>query len=361
MKHLVLLGGGQSHLHVLTELTKASLPSTQVTMVSPLATPVHPGVLSGWLAGHCELSAGQIPLEALARRAQAEFIESRAVGLDAARRCVTLADGQRLHFDALSIDAGGVVSRDAMPGAREHALFVRPMGQFIQFWDAVVLLAEQRALSVVVIGSNIGAVELAMAAQYRLPRARVALVTNGGPPLPSFPLAAQARVRKLLKRGQVTLFEDSCESITASQVSLTKGFRLACDAPLMALDSSAPPWLADSGLALDERGFIAINPCWQSRSHPEVFAAGEVAAREACLAGAALALNLRRFIAGGSLVADPTVPPRRPHWVACGDRYGMVSWGAVSADGRWVRWLKDRLHHAEIGRWRAAAGGSVAA
>ncbi|HZE91140.1 MAG TPA: FAD-dependent oxidoreductase [Rhizobacter sp.] len=357
MKHLVLLGGGQSHLHVLTELAKAPLPSTQLTLVSPLALPLHAGMLPSWLAGHCALAAGQIPLEGLVRKAQGEFIESRAVGLDAARRSVTLADGQRLNYDVLSIDTGGVMARDAIRGAREHALFVRPMSQFIQFWDAVLLLAEERALSVVVVGSGIGAVELALAAQHRLPRTRVALVTNGGPPLPCFPLPAQARMRRLLKRGQVTLFEDSCEAITASQVRLTKGFGLACDAPLLALDDSAPCWLADSGLALDDPGFVSINPCWQSRSHPQVFAVGEATDREATNVGPQLALNLRRFAGGGGLVAAAPLAARRLQLMACGDRYGMAHWGALSAEGRWVWWLKDRLHRADLGRWRASAGG----
>jgi sulfide:quinone oxidoreductase len=45
------------------------------------------------------------------------------------------------------------------------------------------------------------------------------------------------------------------------------------------LGSSAPPWLRDSGVALDLRGFVATGPRLQSRSHAEAFGVGDVATR----------------------------------------------------------------------------------
>ena len=59
-------------------------------------------------------------------------------------------------------------------------------------------------------------------------------------------------------------------------------------------------------------------------------------------AGAPLALNLRRFLAGGELL--PYRPQRRAlNLLACGERYAIASWGAWSAEGAWVWRWKDRI------------------
>jgi NADH dehydrogenase FAD-containing subunit len=59
-------------------------------------------------------------------------------------------------------------------------------------------------------------------------------------------------------------------------------------------------------------------------------------------AGPPLALNLRRFVAGGALQAH-TPQKRSLNLLSCGERYAIATWGAWSAEGRWVWWWKDRI------------------
>ena len=75
----------------------------------------------------------------------------------------------------------------------------------------------------------------------------------------------------------MTVFRDSCAALERGAVVLGSGARLACDAPVLATGAQAPGWLAGSGLALDERGFVLTGPTLQSTSHAQVFAAGDVA------------------------------------------------------------------------------------
>jgi NADH dehydrogenase FAD-containing subunit len=130
--------------------------------------------------------------------------------------------------------------------------------------------------------------------------------------------------------------------------------------------AAAPAWLQGSGLALDERGFVATGPTLQSTSHTDVLAAGDVATRMdashpksgvyAVRAGPALALNLRRALAGGELM--PHRPqPRTLNLLSCGDRRAIASWGLWSAEGRWVWRWKDRIDRAFIARFGGAPGG----
>ena len=361
VKRLVLLGGGHAHVHVLEALAAQPLPAGQVTLVTPFARSVYSGMVPGLVAGHYGLDDCVIPLAPLAERAHVTRIESAAVALDAAARRITLANGDAIGYDVLSLDTGPVMDRESIPGAREHAMALRPIEHFIRLSDSLLALAAERALSLVVIGGGAGGVELAMALQHRLgERARVSLVTGGAAPLPGYPAATGRRALRALKRLRITVLEDSCAEITAHHVVLGRGTRLECDAPVLAIGASAPPWLHGSGLALDAQGFIATGPTLQSTSHPEVFAAGDVATRidaphpksgvHAVRAGPPLALNLRRFVAGG--VLEPYVPRSRTlNLLSCGTRYAIATWGSWSAEGRWVWWWKDHVDRAFVARF----------
>lgn len=363
MKRLVLLGGGHAHVHVLEALAAQPLAAGQVTLVSPFAQSTYSGMVPGLVAGHYAPRDCVIPLAPLAERARATRVEAAAVALDAAGRRITLADGSQLAYDVLSIDTGAVIDRDSIPGAREHAMFVRPIELFIRLCDPLLSLAGERVLSLVVVGGGAGGVELAMALQHRLgERARVSLVTGGAAPLEGYPPAVMRRALRALKRLRITVLEDSCVQVTAGHVVLGHGTRLECDAPVIAIGASAPAWLQGSGLALDAQGFVATGPTLQSTSHPEVFAAGDVATRVdaphprsgvyAVRAGPPLALNLRRFVAGGAL--EPYKPQRRAlNLLSCGSRYAIATWGGWSAEGRWIWRWKDRIDRAFIARFAA--------
>ena len=353
MKQLVLLGGGHAHIHVLRAFAQQPLAAGRITLVSPHPALVYSGMVPGMVAGHYTLDQCLIPLAPLAATAKAEFILSAATALDAASKTVTLANGESRRYDVLSIDVGGTIDRDAIPGARELALFVRPMEQFARLWSDLLSLAQDKPLNIVMVGAGAGGVELAMALQHRLRgRARVSLLTGGGPVLPSYPARVQRLATRALKRRGVTLFEDVCQEITRGHVVLGRGGRLACDAPIVAIGNTAPAWLKGSGLALVEEGFIATGATLQSSSHPEVFAAGDAATRidsprprsgvYAVRAGPPLALNLARAVGGG--VLEPYSPQKRSlNLLSCGDRVAIASWGEWSAQGRWAWWWKDRI------------------
>ncbi|HEY2929304.1 NAD(P)/FAD-dependent oxidoreductase [Piscinibacter sp.] len=339
MKHLVLLGGGPAHVQVLREFAALALPATRVTLVAPTPRLLHPLMLPGLVAGRFQSDDCAIALPSLAAAAGATFVEAAITGVDAAARTVALGTGETLQYDALSLDAEPAIDRDAIPGARAHALFLRPIESFVRLWPELLALAEARSLSVVVVGAGEAAVELALALQDRLrERARVSLVT-GGVPLALTPAAVEQRLLRALKQRRITLFVDRCVEVGASHVLLGSGARLTCDAPVVATAPQAPAWLHASGLALDEPGGVAVGPTLQSLSHPQVFAVGD--------SGRALALNLRRFTGGGELQPDRS-PKRTLKLLSCGEREAIAAWGEWSFEGRWVRWWKDSADRAFV-------------
>lgn len=364
-KKLLLLGGGHAHVHVLQALAQQALAGAEVTLVTPYGRQMYSGMVPGLVAGHYKAEACAIALQPLAAAAGVRFVEGAARTLDSTARHVTLGDGQVLNYDVLSVDTGAVMDRDRLPGAREHGLFVRPIEHFVRLLDGLWDLAARRVLDVVVVGGGAAGVELALALHHRLngrgeERARVVLVTGGGEPLAGYPAAVVARAARVLAQRRIPVFRDTCAALLPGALVLGSGARLACDAPVLATGAEAPPWLDGCGLQRDERGFIETGPTLQSLSHPDVFAAGDVASRAdaphaksgvyAVRAGPALALNLRRFVGGGVLEAHAP-QARTLNLISCGERKAIVAWGNWSAQGRWAWWWKDRIDRGFVARY----------
>ncbi|MCK7473207.1 MAG: hypothetical protein MZV49_06145 [Rhodopseudomonas palustris] len=102
-----------------------------------------------------------------------------------------------------------------------------------------------------------------------------------------------------------------------------------------------------------------MDSCHRSVSHSDVFAAGDVCSREdphfarsgvhAVRAGPVLAANLAVALIGGHL--REYRPRRRSlYLLACGPRSAIVSWGNLSAGGRWAWWWKDRIDRGFVGQ-----------
>ena len=372
MKRLVLLGGGHAHLHVLQALAREPLAGAQAVLVTPHAHLSYSGMVPGVVAGHYAPGQARIPLAPWCEAARVSLIAAQAVALDARSKVVTLADGRTAEYDVLSLDVGGVQDRAALPGAREHALFVRPIETLVALLDRLREQALQRALDVVVVGAGAAGFELALALAWGLRRlgdgaSRVALVTGGPAPLAAYPAKVVALGLKALARHKVTLFREACTGVEPGALVLASGARLACDVPVIATGVDAPGWLRDSGLALDERGFVRTGATLQSISHPEVFAAGDVAVRVdaphprsgvyAVRVGPPLALNLRRFIGAGEL--QPYAPqPRTLNLLSCGEQRAIMAWGDWAAEGRWAWWWKDRIDRGFVRRFSAPASGA---
>ena len=370
MKHLVLSGAGHAHVHVLQGLGKHTLSNVRITLIAPQREQLYSGMVPGFVAGHYTLNQCVIPLDALLARCGAQFVEGSCASINADAQTLTLSDGQTMAWDLLSLNTGAVMDREkietAMPGARAHALFVRPIDAFGKLWPQIAAIALQRPIHLSVIGAGAAGLELAMAAAYALrqshhsPGSRVALITGGAEPAQSYPANVQRRVIHALERLQIAVVQDACVGMNAGELVMANGVKLACDIPLLAIGVQAPGWLVGSGLALDAQGFVAVNSFQQSTSHSRVFAAGDVASRGdaphsrsgvyAVRAGPPLLNNLLSALTAQPLAAYAP-PARTLNLLSCGSRYAIAAWGSWSVEGAWVWHLKDRIDRQFVRRY----------
>jgi len=355
-RQLVLLGAGHAHLHVLERLAANPLVGARINLVAPQARQLYSGMVPGFVAGRYTLEDCLLHLEPLVRRAGIRWLTRSVRGLNANTQTVLFDDGSTLHYDWLSVNTGPVQNRTrieaTLPGAREHALFVRPLETFAALWPKVAEMGGTRALRITIIGAGAAGMELAMSVRQRLPNAAITLLTGDAPAGATYPAKAQALLHAALKARRITLIQDNAVGVKSSEVVLQSGARLACDVPLIAIGAQAPPWLESSGLALDPQGFIAVDAHQRSTSHANVFAAGDVSTRidrplarsgvYAVRAGPALAHNLAAVVAGQSLKAHQP-PGNTLNLLSCGDGKAIATYGNLATQGRWVWWLKNSI------------------
>ena len=289
------------------------------------------------------------------------------MGLDLARKTVRTDGDELIEFDLLSIASGPAVDFDAIPGARDFALPIRPLDNFVEGWQRIYshALTTDTPLRLTVIGAGAGGVEMALAMKYRLrvcrDRVRVQLVTGAGPIVPGHGARARALLQEALLREGVRLVEGLVQRLEHGSAQLEDGGVLPSDATLLVTGAAAEAWPRESGLATDERGFIAVTPNLQSASHPFVFAAGDAAhfvdtprAKSgvyAVRAGPPLAANLLATLDGRPLA--PFRPQRHAlYMISTGARHAVATWGQLAFAGNSVWHWKDRIDRAYVAKFR---------
>jgi selenide,water dikinase len=330
---------------------------------------VYTGMLPGWVAGHYTLPELTIPLQPLVQAAGITLLKRRVVALDLSRKAVLTDRAEWVEFDLLSIASGPAVDYDAIPGSRDFALPIRPLENFIEGWQRIHqhALATDEPLRLTVIGAGAGGIEIALAMKYRLralrDRVRVQLVTGDGPIVPGHGTRARALLKGALLGQGVRLVEGLVRRLERDTALLEDGAALPSDAALLTTGAVAAAWPVEAGLAVDERGFIAVTPQLQSTSHPFVFAAGDAATFVdaprpksgvyAVRAAPALARNLLATLDGGPLTAYR--PQRHAlYLISTGPQHAVASWNGWAFGGDWVWRWKDRIDRAFIAQFRVA-------
>src|SRR4029078_5972318 len=171
-QHLVLIGGGHAHVHVLKSFGVRPMPGVRITLVARDVETPYSGMLPGFIAGHYTREDCHIDLRPLARFAGARLIHDEAIGLDLAGCGVLCGGSPPVDYDVLSIDIGSTPHLGSVPGAAEHSTPVKPIDRLGERWQRIVgrVLSTDCALRLITVGGVATGVELTLAMRYRLRR-----------------------------------------------------------------------------------------------------------------------------------------------------------------------------------------------
>ncbi|HEY9802235.1 MAG TPA: FAD-dependent oxidoreductase [Leptolyngbyaceae cyanobacterium] len=374
--NLVLIGGGHSHAILLKVLGMKPLPGVRLTLISPDSDTPYSGMLPGHIAGVYSRDECHINLQRLANFAQAQFYIDEVVGLDLKNHKVICGKHPAVDFDLLSIDIGSTPARISVSGAAEYAVPAKPVSQLLEHWYEVldsVTQNPQVKRSIAIAGGGAGGVELALSMQAHLQR----ILEQAQQPLSNLEIhlfhrhpelmthhhpSVQRQVKQILMRRDVKLHlgQTVCAIAPSEElleIKCESGLKVKCDKIFWVTQASAPQWLKTTGLATDERGFILVKDTLQSLTHPEVFAAGDIATMInhpcpkagvfAVRQGKPLYENLKRILQGQPL--KPYKPQQQYlSLIGTGDGSAIATRGSITLPPhpllwRWKDWLDRRF------------------
>ncbi len=364
-KHLVLVGGGHSHVTVIKSLGMHPEPGVVVTVVSKEIKAPYSGMLPGFVAGHYTYDECHIDLVQLGSWAGMKVVHGTVTGIDRVERRIQIEGQASLGYDLLSIDVGITPKLESIAGATEHGIAVKPVSTFAARWRDF----EDRAFAaggprrIVIVGAGAAGFELVLAARHRLHTLASArgidangfefTLIGGSSILPSHNERARHLARRELTRQGVSILENSrVREVSASALVLEGGKEIAADAVLLATNAGPAKWFESSGLPLDARGFIAVRPTLQLTDDDNVFAVGDCSTvlehpREkagvfAVRQGPPLTENLRLRARDKS--ALPFIPQKEfLTLLSTGRQHAIASRNGFALAGGWVWHWKDRI------------------
>jgi len=375
LRDIVLVGGGHSHVVVLKNFAMNPIPGVRLTLICRDTHTPYSGMLPGYIAGHYSYDEVHIDLSRLAQFAGARFYRDEAINLDSKQKKVICRSRPPVPYDFLSINIGSTPQTSQIQGDAKQVVPVKPINGFNQRWLALLerIKHHEGRLNIAVVGAGAGGVELTLAMQFRLnnelkalkkdpSQLHFTLLTSSKEILPTHTKKVRSQFEKVLKkRGVEVHCQSKVVSVEGPQVTTQKGESFPADEVLWVTQAGGASWLKETGLELDQDGFILVSDTLQTLSDPNIFAAGDIATMKnhprekagvfAVRQGKPLAENLKLMVEGKAL-EDFTPQAKWLALITTGNKSAVASRGSHHFGGngirgasvwRWKDWIDRRF------------------
>ena len=374
LKDLVLIGGGHSHVAVLKSFGMRPMPGVRMTIIARDVHTPYSGMLPGYVAGHYTYDEAHIDLRPLCQFAGARLYQEEAVGIDLANKVVRCANRPAVPYDVLSLNIGSRPDIVGVPGAADFATPVKPINRFVDRWHSLVdrVLGQPGPHRIAVVGAGAAGTEIVLAIQFRLRQLldeqgrydealEMHLVSKSARVMPAHAPGVSRRFDRILDERGVNVYRGTAATRAAENtLVLSDGKSLELNEILWVTGASAPAWLRESGLDVDEHGFINVYDTLQTTADSHVFAAGDIAnvlnfprpkaGVFAVRQGKPLTNNLRRALVDQPLQA---FSPQKTMLalISAGDKYAVAAKAGIVAEGAWLWTWKDWIDRRFMGKY----------
>ncbi|ERN40282.1 NADH dehydrogenase, FAD-containing subunit [Rubidibacter lacunae KORDI 51-2] len=215
------------------------------------------------------------------------FLQAAVTGIDL-NECAVHSDGGDLPWDELVLALGGTARLDRVPGAAEHAIPFRNLGDAYRLEERLRQLeeADRDVVRVAIVGGGYSGVEVACKLADRLrERGRIRIIDRGDTILQSAADFNRTAARKALDTRQVWVdLETSVDEIAADRLAMSyKGQRdeIPVDLVLWTTGTRASELIAALPFERDDFGRLFVEPTLQVRDRETIcqnlFALGDLA------------------------------------------------------------------------------------
>ena len=300
---IVVIGAGYAGMLATVRLAgKVRRTNTQITLVN--ASEVFVERLH-------ELAAGKVMqprrISDTLNGTNTLFVQGRVTHIDTAHSQITVQtpDGiNSLYYDKLLVTLGSTIDRHSVPGVAEHAYVLTPEGgRSAPALREALLRQSQIGGRVVIVGGGATGIEAAAEMVDAYPNLSVHLVTQGRMGLFLNEEVAAYMRQSLLKRGVSIQEHTTIQRVRETTLLTADGESIGYDVCLWTGGFAVPGLARESGLTVNERGQILIDPFMRSVSHSNIYAAGDCANSVEEL-GAPLRMSAYTAVITGAHAAD---------------------------------------------------------
>ena len=367
-KRLLLVGAGHAHLEILRRLILEPPTEVELTVVSLGPLHHYSGMVPGYLQGTYREEEIAVRVPELVERAGGRFVAGRAVGVDPGGRRVrveTREEGAReVPYDLVSFAVGSNTAGIDSPEVAGQAQRIKPLERVHALRQRLLDPAGDGAA---VVGGGAAGVEIALAIAAVLERAgrahRITLLESGEEILAGYRHRFRERAREILaRRGIMVRTGQRVAAVDEREVETESGVRVPSCLTVWLTGAVAWPLFQDSGLPLDDRGFLLTDDALRSVADPRIFAAGDCgtlashpktpkagvyAVREAPV----LWESLKAAIQGGE---PPRYQPQQGFLsiLNTGDGRALLDYKGIVSHSRWAWRLKDRVDRRFMARYQ---------
>jgi NADH dehydrogenase len=391
---IVVLGGGFAGVSAALELARrcTGLLPVHVTLISNQNFFLFTPMLAEAATGAVETRHILYPIRPLCGRFGVEFGEMHVEAIDLGRRRVTVRHHrspvrQQVHYDRLVLALGATPNVAVVPGAAEHALTFKSVGDSIEIRNRVIELfeaaalsedpwARRRLLTFVVVGAGHAGTELVAAVEEltrgillrhypSIPRDAVRLVLVGSAVLPQTATNLAAYTRDQLVARGIELETARAARVSAEGLHLQDGRVIESRCVIWTAGNQVSPVVAALPVLKAKDGRLLVNGFFEVEGAPGVYALGDNAAqidphtRAPYVATAQVALRQGRALAA-QIEAGLTGRPRKPfdfkllgEMVPLSRRKAVADLGGLKVVGfpAWLLW--KTIYMLKLPTWAA--------
>ncbi len=360
MLRLVLVGGGHAHLHVLSELSKYHIENLEVMLISSSRYAYYSGMISGFVEGIYTEDQVRIPLDLLCERMGFGFKQGEVTSVNPYNQSIEINSCERITYQLISFNVGSLSANDHLAGVQEFAWTIKPLEKLTAF---ISQLSINR--NIVIAGGGASAVELSMAIHSRMRQVQqfnsITLITQREIMSNSSPSVTKHIRQMIIHKGITVLECDPVASVEQNVVNTSSGRKIAFDQLLWLTGPQAHPFFRDSGLPVDDDGYLQVNRWLQVSQFPHIFGAGDCirmteypllpkAGVFAVRQGEVLARNIRHYILQEKLLQ---YKPRKSYVaiLSLGNKEGLMMYNKWAIRSKWAWTLKYMIDISHMNKY----------
>lgn len=280
-KNIILAGGGHAHLLTLANLDKFIAAGHKVTVVQPSVYHYYSGMGPGLLGGTCRAAEIRFATRDLVEFKGGTFLKDKVIKINAGERILTLASGENLSYDILSLNTGSYVPDDLIKDrCAENIFTVKPIETLLAARSYISKMIKAQKVTITVIGGGPAAVEV-VGNLWRLVEmegefdVKIKLCA-GRKLLARFPEKVRQKVYTSFRRRGIEIIEKGhVEAVYSDHLILKSGEKMAFDSSILAPGVKPSKVALDSGLKSGPDGGLLVNRFLQSPQYPEIFGGGD--------------------------------------------------------------------------------------